>query len=78
MGNSSGLPSMRDSLDQEPEPIVLFINLEPEEEETTEEMAPILKVGFKERHRKHLNKALPAAPPPTKKSCLEAPHEEPV
>ena len=48
-------------MDQEPEPIVLFINLEPEEEETAEEMALRLKVGFKERHRKHLNKALPSA-----------------
>lgn len=41
-------------------------------------MAHKLKAGFKERHHKHLNEALPATLPPAKKVCPEAPRQEPV
>ena len=69
---------MGDNLDQKPEPAVPFINIEPEEEEDAKEMTPNQRVGFKERQRKRLSEALPATPPPTKKSRLEATREEPV
>lgn len=55
-----------------------FINLEPKKEEEAEEMAPKLKIDFKERHRKRFNKAFLVAPPSAKKSYPEAPREEPV
>lgn len=64
---------MGDSSDQEPEPTVPFIDLELEKEEEVKDMAPKLKVGFKERHRKHLSEALPVAHPPTKKVYPKAP-----
>lgn len=67
---------MGNSLDQEPESFVPFIDLKPEKEEAIKEMAPNLKVDFKERHRKRLVDALLATPPPAKKSLLEAPREE--
>lgn len=63
-------------MDQELESFVPFIDLKPEKEEATKEMAPNLRVDFKERHRKRLLNALLATPPPTKKSLLEAPREE--
>lgn len=50
-----------------------FIELELEKEEEVKDMAPKLKAGFKERHRKHLSEALPVAPPPTKKVYPKAP-----
>lgn len=73
VGDSSGSPSVGDSSDQEPEPIVPFIDLELEKEEEVKDMTPKLKAGFKERHRKHLSEALPVAPPPAKKVCPKAP-----
>lgn len=78
MGDSSSSPSMEDSLDQEPETTMPFINLEPKEEEEAKEMAPKLKVNFKEKHCKRLNKALHVAPPPAKKNYPKAPREEPI
>ena len=78
MGDSSNSPSIGNSLDQKLEPTMPFINLELEEEETAKNMAFRLKVGFKERHRKRFNEALPVVPPPAKKSYPEAPHEEPI
>lgn len=69
---------MGDSYDHEPEPTVPFINLEPKEEEEVEDMAPKLKVDFKERYRKHLNKALPLASSPAKKVYPEASCQEPA
>ena len=65
-------------MDQKPEPAVPFINIELEEEEDAKEMTPNLRVGFKERQRKSLSEALPATPPPTKKSRLEATRKESV
>lgn len=75
---SSSSPSMGDNSDQEPKPIVTFIDLEPEEEEEAEDMALNLRVGFKERQCKCLFEALPTIPPPVKKIRLEAPRVEPV
>lgn len=69
---------MRDSPNRELEPVVSCIILEPEEEEEEEEMAPNLSTRFKERHHKSISEALPIAPPPAKKICLEASHEESV
>lgn len=73
VGDSSCSPSVGNSSDQEPEPTVPFIDLELEKEEKVKDMAPKLKVGFKERHRKHLSEAFPVAPSPTKKVYLKAP-----
>lgn len=53
--DSIGLPSLEGHSDQEPKPMVPCINLEPKEEEETQ-MAPNLRVGFKERQRKRLSK----------------------
>ena len=61
--------------------VVLYIILELEEEEEEEkeaQMAPNLRVGFKERHCKRLSEALPTTPPPAKKTRLEVSHEEPI
>lgn len=74
--DSIGLPSVEGRSNQELEPMISCINLEPEEEEA--QMALNLRVGLKERQRKHLFKALPDTPPPTKNSCSEAPHEKPT
>lgn len=73
---SSDSPSVGVSSDQEIEPTVSFINLEPEEEEETEDMAPNLRVGFKERHCKRIFEALLAILLPVKKSRPEASCEE--
>lgn len=67
--------SLRDSLDQEPEPVVSYINLKPEGGEE-KKISPRLKVGFKERHRKCLSEALPTAPLLAKRSRSEAFCEE--
>ena len=40
-------------------------------------MSTDLRVGFKERHRKHLHEAIDMIPPPTKKACLEKAREKP-
>lgn len=64
---------MGDSSDQEPEPTMPFIDLELEKKEEVKDMAPKLKAGFKERHRKHLSEALPIASSPAKKVCPKAP-----
>lgn len=69
---------MGDSQDQEPEPTVPFIDLEPKEEEEVEDMAPKLKVDFKERHRKHLIEALHPASSPAKKVYPDASRQEPA
>lgn len=53
-----------------------FIDLKPEKEEATEEMASNLRVNFKERHCKRFFDALLATPPPAKKDLLKAPCEE--
>ena len=58
--------------------MVPYINLELEEEKEDAQMAPNLKVSFKERQHKRLSEALSTTPPPAKKSCSEAPYEEPV
>lgn len=55
-----------------------FIDLEPKREEEVEDMAPKLKVDFKERHRKHLNEALPPASSSVKKVYPEASRQEPA
>ncbi|RVW64612.1 hypothetical protein CK203_048494 [Vitis vinifera] len=40
-------------------------------------MSTDLRVGFKERHRKHLHEAIDMVPPPTKKACPEKAREKP-
>ncbi|RVW23366.1 hypothetical protein CK203_100795 [Vitis vinifera] len=75
--DSTDLPSLEGHLDQELEPVVPCISLEPKEEED-EQMDSNLRTDFKERQRKHLSEALPATPPPAKQSRPKAPHEEPV
>ena len=50
--------------------------MNPKEKKKKKEMAPRLKVSFKERHCKHLFEAFPTALLPAKKSRLEAPREE--
>lgn len=45
-----------------------FIDLELEEEEETEDMAPNMRVGFKERQQKRISKALLATLSFVKKS----------
>ena len=74
--DSIGLPSMKGRWNQEPEPMVPYINLEPEEEEA--QMAPNLRVSFKERQRKRLSEALSTTPLPAKKSRSKVPREEPI
>lgn len=64
-------------MDQELEPVVPCISLEPKEEEEVQ-MAPSPRTDFKERQCKHLSKALPATPPPAKQSRPKAPLEEPI
>lgn len=58
--DSTDLLSVAECLDQEPQPEVPYINLEPEEEEG-EKMTLRLGVGFKERQRKHIFEALPTS-----------------
>lgn len=65
-------------MDQGLKPVVPCISLEPKEEKEETQMTPKLRVGFKEKQRKHLSEALSVIPRPAKKSCLEDPHEEPV
>ncbi|KAL6330385.1 hypothetical protein AAG906_040314 [Vitis piasezkii] len=67
---SSGSPSIGVSSDQEIEPTVPFIDLELEEEEETEDMAPNMRVGFKERQHKRISEALLATLSSVKKSQL--------
>lgn len=57
--DSTGLPSVEQRSDKEPEPKVPYINLEPEE---GEEMALRLAANFKERQRKRLFETLPTPP----------------
>nr|CAN68572.1 hypothetical protein VITISV_023885 [Vitis vinifera] len=64
---------LEDSLNQDPELVVSYINLK---HERKEKIALRLKVNFKERHHKHLFEALLVAPLPAKKSHPEAPREE--
>ncbi|RVW83605.1 hypothetical protein CK203_039357 [Vitis vinifera] len=72
--NSIRSPLVGDIPNRELRLVVLYIILELEEEEEEEEeaqMAPNLRVGFKERHCKRLSEALPTTPPPAKKTRLE-------
>ena len=78
--DSIGSPSVGDSLNQELEPVVPCITLEleggggegggreEEEEEEEEQMAPNLRVYFKERQRKRHFEALLTTPLPAKKT----------
>ena len=74
--DSIGSPSMRDSPNWELDPIVpcIILNLEKEEKE----MAPNLRVNFKEKQHKRLFKALSVASPPPKRTCSEVSHEESI
>ena len=77
--NSIGSPLVGDIPNRELRLVVLYIILELEEEEEEEaQMAPNLRVGFKERHCKRLSEALPTTPPPAKKTRLEVSQEEPI
>lgn len=58
--------------------MVPCIILEPKEEEEEKEMTLNLRVGFKERQRKCLSKALSAAPPPAKRTRPKVFYEESV
>lgn len=74
--DSTGSLSVRDSPNRELESVVPCIILEPEEEE--KEMAPNLRTGFNERHRKRLSEALLIALLPAKKIHPEASREESI
>ena len=78
--NSIRSPLVGDIPNRELRLVVLYIilELEEEEEDLEAQMAPNLRVGFKERHCKRLSEALPTTPPPAKKTRLEVSHEEPI
>ena len=78
--NSIGSPLVGDSPNRELKPVVLYIilELEEEEEDLEAQMAPNLRVGFKQRHCKRLSEALLTTPPLAKKTRLEVSHEEPI
>ena len=59
----------------EPEPIALNVINEPEMEDS---MVTDLRVGFKERYRKHFHKAIEVVAPPTKRACPDGVQEEPM
>ena len=69
--------SIEARLNQEVEPVMPCIILEPEEKKK-KKMALNLRVSFKERQHKGLSESLPTAPPPIKRTRPEVSHEEPV
>ena len=78
--NSIRSPLVGDIPNRELRLVVLYIilELEEEEEDLEAQMAPNLRVGFKERHCKRLSEALLTTPPLAKKTRLEVSHEEPI
>lgn len=73
---STDSPSIRARLNQEVEPVVSCIILDPKEEEREKGMTPNLRYNFKERQRKCLSEALLVAPPLAKRTRLEVSYED--
>ena len=65
--------SIKACLNQEVEPVVPCIILEPKKKK---KMALNLRASLKERQHKGLSESLPAAPPPVKRTRPEVSHEE--